>query len=484
MTLETTLLFIVLILLALVLGLIAFLFVKMSHLGKDGSDNSKLERLQIESAASLKAEIANIERSILSSVDAKIETRGKDEQLALSSALQESAEKENARFQLLQANLGNTLLQQSKATNELLNARLEQTRRSSEETIANMTKQMAAMAEADNKRLSDFQTNMNAALNIQIKTMNERMDASIKAINEKVDSSLSEGFKSTSESMANLQKQLGIVEQAQKNLGTLENEISSLNGILSNNQERGKYGEWQLELLLSAMFDGGKGTLYETQYSIDEGLRADAVIFLDGSAHHQMVAIDSKFSLTGYEDLFDSSKSLTEIEKSQAQTSFRNAIKARIDETSKYVIPGKTLGNALMFVPNDGVFAYIHNEFGNLIEYARSKHVVLVSPTILQPLLGSFRVVQIDAAKSKNIAAINAALSELAKEFQRFTPRWAALNKNIQQLTSKSAEFETTVNKIGTKFTRIQSLDLSSKEDGKEELEGSEPEDDAIDLLS
>ena len=137
-----------------------------------------------------------------------------------------------------------------------------------------------------------------------------------------------------------------------------------------------------------------------------------------------------------------------------------------------------------MFVPNDGVFAYIHNEFGSLIEYARLKHVVLVSPTILQPLLGSFRVVQIDAAKSKNIAAINAALSELAKEFQRFTPRWAALNKNIQQLTSKSAEFETTVNKIGTKFTRIQSLDLSSKEDGKEELEGSEPEDDAIDLLS
>lgn len=117
-----------------------------------------------------------------------------------------------------------------------------------------------------------------------------------------------------------------------------------------------------------------------------------------------------------------------------------------------------------MFVPNDGVFAYIHNEFPDLIDYAQKKNVVLVSPTILQPLLASFRVIQIDAKKSKSIAEINQHLNALGTEFKRFIPRWKSLNDGIQNLTKKSGSFDTTVQKIGQRFEKVQKIDFSDFE--------------------
>ncbi len=277
--------------------------------------------------------------------------------------------------------------------------------------------------------------------------------------------------------MQNLQKQLGIVQEAQKNISSLQNEIFSLNGILSNNQQRGRYGEWQLELLLENMFQGGKGVLYETQYVIQESrgeerqLKPDAVIFLDGEAHHQIVCIDSKFSLVGYEELFDPNKSLSSEESEGCKAKFHSALKQRIDETGKYIIKGKTLQNSIMFVPSDGVFAYIHNAFSDLIEYAKRKNVVLVSPTILQPLLASFRLIQIDAKKSKNIAKINEALNTLAEDFKRFLPRWEKLNKSIKTLSSDSEKFTTTVNKISSRFEKVQNIELSDSSSQSDTLE-------------
>ena len=345
---------------------------------------------------------------------------------------------------------------------------------------------MKELADADTKRLNDFQSTINSTMMNQMKTMNERIDLSMKTINERMNQSLNDGFKGTSESMISLQKQLGMVEEAQKNINSLQNEITSLKDVLSNSQERGKYGEFQLELLLENLFEGSKGLLYDTQYVLEKAkgdekeLRPDAVIFLDGEAHHQIICIDSKFSLTGYEDLFSSNKHLSEEEIQKSKNAFKNATKLRIDETSKYIIKGKTISNALMFIPNDGVFAYIHNEFPELIDYAKKKAVVLVSPTILQPLLASFRVIQIDAKKSKNIAKINEELNALGNEFKKFIPRWSSLDNSIQGLVKKSEQFNTTVGKIGKRFDRVQKIDFEPEEGSDKELIDSNP--DSIDI--
>ncbi len=405
-------------------------------------DVRNIENKQIENTADIKATINNLEKNISLKMEGQINSKMQGQITEIVKTMKEQSDADTKRLNVFQQSI-----------------------------TENLNSQVKTMNDSVTNRLNGFQETINNAVALQVKTMNEKIDASMKTINEKVNQSLSDGFKGTSDSMNSLQKQLGIVQEAQKNINTLQNEITSLRDVLSNNQQRGKYGEFQLELLLENLFQGCKGTLYDTQFILREAkgdepqLKPDAVIFLDGEAHHQIVCVDSKFSITGYEDLFDPNKHLDDAEKAKAKSNFRVATRTRIEETSKYIIPGKTVSNSIMFVPNDGVFAYIHNEFPDLIDFAQNKKVVMVSPTILQPLLASFRMIQIDAKKSKNIAKINEQLNALGKEFDKFMPRWESLNKNIQALTKKSDEFSTTVGKIGKKFSNVQKIEFSSDEE-------------------
>ena len=137
-------------------------------------------------------------------------------------------------------------------------------------------------------------------------------------------------------------------------------------------------------------------------------------------------------------------------------------------------MPGKTISNALMFIPSDGVFAFVEKEYPDLVELAKQKRVVMVCPCIMTPLLGSFRVIQLDAKRSESLVQINEALNRLGKDFKNFIPRWENLNKSIQGLTKKSDEFSTTVRKIGTKFENVQQIKFENGESKGEEL----PDDD------
>lgn len=452
----------------------ALLILLLKRKGTNGGvinfDTKNLEKEQIQSAAEIKAAVENLEKNLSLKFEGQINEKMKDQILEITKAMKDGAEADAKRLNDFQQSMTANLNERVDTMNETVNKRLGDVTSKMSEQMNAMQQSMKSLTEADTLRLNHFQTTINETMVLQMKTMNERIDGSMKIINEKVNQSLNDGFSKTSDSMISLQKQLGMVQEAQKSINTLQGEITSLKDVLSNNQQRGKYGEFQLEMLLDNLFQGSKGVLYDTQYILQEAkgdepqLKPDAVVFLDGESHHQIVCIDSKFSLTGYEDLFNSSKHLQEAEINSAKLAFKNATKLRIDETAKYIIKGKTISNALMFIPNDGVFAYIHNEFPDLIEHAQKKNVVMVSPTILQPLLASFRVIQIDAKKSKNISLINEQLDALGKEFGKFIPRWKSLNDSIQGLTKKSGQFDTTVNKIDKKFKRVQTIDFDKNE--------------------
>lgn len=353
--------------------------------------------------------------------------------------------------------------------------------------MVSISKTLSEEGKANLNSLSAFQTQLTNTLTSNINTLNDKVDANLKDINNKVGTSLTDGFKGTSDSMEKLQKALGEIDEAQKNIQNLSTDVISLKDVLSNNQRRGKFGEKQLEMIIGGLFNNAnKGLLYDFQYIIrktkgDENeLKPDAVLFLDGEEHHKIVPIDSKFSLVGYEELFDSKKSLSQEEKASKKSDFLKALKQRADETSKYIIPGTTIDNAIMFIPNDGVFAYIENECPDFVEYAQNKKVILTSPTIIQPLIIAFEAIQIDAAKSKNMEKINKAINLLGNEFKRFAPRWENVAKNIASLNKSSYAFGTTVSKLDSKFSEIQKGYMIK--DGPEELiPETEPEEENLD---
>lgn len=429
---------------------------------KGGSPlNSDFENRMIASQTKLDMTVDNLQKTVM----LKIEGQMGEMSAKVEKQLREEGEKTNDKFNAISESLNGKVA----AINENVLKRFQETTDMEQKQIDRISAALNGITEKNDKKMSEFQMQFSKAVSEQLIAMNTKLESSFKDINAKVDASLLNGFKTTGESMAALQKQLGAVEEAQRNLQGLQNDIATLNGVLTSNQQRGKYGEWQLELLLENLFEDGKGTLYDLQFNLGDGLKPDAVIFLDGKARHQIICIDSKFSLTGYEALFDPSVHLSEDEEKEETAKFKSALKARIDETSKYIVPGKTIGNALMFIPSDGVFAFVEKEFLDLVDAAKRKHVILVCPCIMTPLLSSFRVIQLDAARSESLSLINASLNKLAKDFKNFIPRWEALNKGIQSLTKKSEEFSTTVGKIGKSFDKVERIDLQDNQ--KDEAE-------------
>lgn len=317
-----------------------------------------------------------------------------------------------------------------------------------------------AVSELSNKNqetLIAFQDKLDKKLDDKIESLNKKVDENLTEIRNKVDKSINDGFKGTSDTMEKVQKALNEMNTAQENIKALSGQVTSLKSVLDNSQGRGRFGEIQLEMLLSSMFgESNKGILYDFQYKLNSELKPDAVVFMDGEANgNAILCIDSKFAIHGYDSLFDNSSTLSEEEKATKKKEFKATLKSQIDQVSRYVIEGKTLNNAVMFIPNDGIFAFVENEYSDLTDYARKKAVTMTCPTIIRPLIAALRVIQNDSQKNKNLMKINDALIELSKDFKRFGERWTSIERAVTTLNNKTNEFNTTVKKLDSKFSKI-----------------------------
>src|SRR3712207_9243892 len=77
-----------------------------------------------------------------------------------------------------------------------------------------------------------------------------------------------------------------------------------------------------------------------------------------------------------------------DIERAAAQKKFRADLRRHIDAIcTKYIIAGETANGAVMFVPAEAVFAEIHAHHAEVVEYAMSHCVWIVSPTTLMAVL-------------------------------------------------------------------------------------------------
>jgi DNA recombination protein RmuC len=164
------------------------------------------------------------------------------------------------------------------------------------------------------------------------------------------------------------------------------NQMKTLEKILGNQKQRGILGEIQLENLLANVLPPD---LFVMQYSFKNGESVDAIVKVGDF----VIPIDAKFSLDNYNKMIESSDQV-QIESLEKQ--FKSDIKSRIDETAKYIRPGEqTTDYAYMFIPADGLYQDLLNSrvgslqinSRDLVSYAYTKKVMIVSPMSLFPML-------------------------------------------------------------------------------------------------
>lgn len=335
-------------------------------------------------------------------------------------------------------------------------------------------KNISELKEKLYQTMADFQEKLNSRFNFEFKELTESIDKRMNNINEKVEERLDKGFKDANTTFINIAKRVEVIDEAQKNIQSLSEEMVSLKNILSNNQARGSYGEYQLNQLLYSIY-GHNDKLYQTQYTMRDGkevVRADAVIFMPEP--NGMIAIDSKFPFTSYSKLFDN-KDITKEEEQKLISQFGQEVKKHItDIARKYINPPQTTDYALMFVPSDGILALLHSQLQNIVEYARDKYVTIVSPTTIIPLLSSFKAFIIDSERNKYTKLITDELIKLSKEFRRFGDEWSKLSRAIDSVKKNSDSVNFRVEKISSKFSEIKNVGL---EQGLTEDDISEEED-------
>lgn len=242
-------------------------------------------------------------------------------------------------------------------------------------------------------------------------------------------------------------QELTKVGEGQKQVVDIARQLENLQDVLKNPKQRGVVGEYFLKTVLENVLPPGT---FQMQYGFNDGTIVDAAIFVK----NRVIPVDSKFSLENYNRLLDTRD---EVERKRLEQSFRDDLKARIDETSKYIKPEEsTMDFAFMFIPSEAVYYdLLVNKIGavksvtrDLIQYAAGeKKVMIVSPTTflayLQTVLQGLKALQIE---------------ESAKE----------IKKRVEELGRHLSSYETYMKKLGGHLgTTVNMYNSAYKELGK-----------------
>ena len=225
--------------------------------------------------------------------------------------------------------------------------------------------------------------------------------------------------------------------------------------MLVDHRSRGAYGESQLSALLHNMLPENHLSL---QHTLSNGKRVDCLIYLPAPTGN--ISVDAKFPLESFRALqqCDNEQTLKKI-----TTQFKQDIKVHITAiSSKYIIPGETADGAVMFLPTEGVFAEIHANHADLIDFAQQHRVWIVSPTTMMAILTTMRAVIKDEATRQQVHIIQDHLIALGKDFVRFQKRMDQLSRHMQQANNDVELVHKSSQKITRRFEKIEQADISS----------------------
>jgi DNA recombination protein RmuC len=197
------------------------------------------------------------------------------------------------------------------------------------------------------------------------------------------------------------------------------------------------------------------------QATLSSGARADCVLKLPAPTGR--IAIDSKFPLENYHRMF--AAEANDLERAAAQKLFRQDLRRHVDAiSSKYIIAGETSNGAVMFIPAEAVFAEIHAHHAEVVDYAMTHCVWIVSPTTLMAVLNTARAVLKDTETRRQVHVIKDCLARLAVDFNRFDERMRDLARHIRQAHEDVEKVQVSSSKITQRFAQIEAVELGDLE--------------------
>ena len=328
-----------------------------------------------------------------------------------------------------------------------------------------MTERLGHFEANINKEIGEFKYGFSKVLTQDFELLNEKIEKKLTLINDRVNERLDQNFEKSNKTFMNVLERLNKIDEAQKKIDSLNGEIVSLQSVLTDKKTRGTFGEVNLEYILNNAFGSNKNGIYKTQVKLSTGVIADAILY--APAPLGTIAIDSKFPLENYQRMTDKTK--TKEEREYHEKLFVQDVKKHINDINeKYIIPGETTDEAIMFLPAEALFAEINAYHPELLNFAYNKRVWIAGPTTLISTVSIISMILKNMERDKYAKVIHEELNKLSVEFSRYKDRWDKLARTVKSVNQSIDELHTTSEKITKRFDSINSVDLDklgNKED-------------------
>ncbi len=322
---------------------------------------------------------------------------------------------------------------------------------------SNITERLGKLELEVMREIGNFKSDLSRNMNEDFSKFNESVEKRLLMINEKVNERLDQNFEKTNKTFMNVIERLSKIDEAQKKIETLSGDIVSLQSILTDKKTRGIFGEVNLKHILTSVFGEKNDKIYKIQYTLSTGVIADSVLFAPEPLG--TICIDSKFPLENYQLMVD--RKLSEEMRKSYLKNFRIDMKKHIDAISnKYIIPGETTDQAILFLPAEAIFAELNAYHSDIINYAYKKRVWITSPTTLISTLTVIEMIIKNLERDKYSSIIHEELNKLGLEFARYKERWDKLARSIQTVNKDVENVSITADKISKKFQTINKVEL------------------------
>ena len=255
-----------------------------------------------------------------------------------------------------------------------------------------------------------------------------------------------------SDTITSINKEMAVINQKAGQINDVMNEVKNLRNLFIAPKGAGGAGERILE---KALQDVLGSNMLESQYRLSSGVVDFVIKFKE-----HIVPIDSKLSLENFSKMLAAGDDNA---KRAFWKAFTADVKKRIDETSKYILPGeKTTDFAMMYIPSEGVYyeAFVKdkhfNEDNVLIDYAWKRRVCPVSPQTIYPYL--VMIVQgMKALKiEENAKEILGKVSGLKYDFDRFKDIYSVLMKHIKDAYNNNDLLQSSLAKIDQHIASLE----------------------------
>jgi len=243
------------------------------------------------------------------------------------------------------------------------------------------------------------------------------------------------------------------LKTASEQTSSLMKVTSTIREALASSKARGQWGERMAEDVLN-LAGFIENVNYLKQKSIEGGgSRPDFTFLLPRDLRLNM---DVKFPLDNYVKYLEA---VTEPEKIKFRSDFLRDVKARIKEvtTREYIDPEQnTVDCVILFIPNEQIYAFIHEQDSTIFDNALKDKVVLCSPINFITVLAVIRQAIDNFALERTSAELLSLFGRFKKQWDQFLYRLEMLGKRIGDalkeyeilMTTRRRQLESPLDKI------------------------------------